>query len=133
APRTIPRSLLGRREAVTRAPATAPIHGSARLGRKTKELVKRLRPGEVAIIDHADIDRIAAEELIATDVPAVVNVAASSTGRYPNPGPLLLAEAGIRLIDVPGSARFQRPQDRHPVSPSPREGRVGRPGPARRP
>jgi uncharacterized membrane-anchored protein len=116
APRTIPRSLLGRRQAVHPAAATGAIHGSARLGRKTKELVKRLRPGEIAIIDHADIDRIAAEELIATDVPAVVNVAASSTGRYPNPGPLLLAEAGIRLVDVPGAALFERLKDGDPVA-----------------
>ncbi len=49
-------------------------HGSARLGRRTKHLVKRLDAADVAIIDHADLDRIAAEELIATGVRAVVNV-----------------------------------------------------------
>ena len=81
-----------------------PITGRARLGRRTKDLVKRLRPGEVAVIDHADIDRLAAEDLVASGVRAVVNVARSCTGRYPNAGPLVLARAGVRLVDVPGGA-----------------------------
>ena len=89
----------------------APIHGTLRLGRRTKELVKRLRPGDVAIIAHTDIDRIAAEELIASGVRAVVNVAQSSTGRYPNAGPLLLTRAGVRLVDAPGAPLFERLRD----------------------
>ena len=70
------------------------IQGSARLGRKTKVLVRRLGAADIAIIDHADLDRIAAEDLVATGVPAVVNVAPYSTGRYPNAGPLTLARGG---------------------------------------
>ena len=70
------------------------IHGTARLGRKTKDLVKRLGPGDIAVIDHTNVDRIAAEELIATGVRAVINTSDSSNGRYPNSGPLLLTEAG---------------------------------------
>ncbi len=77
--------------------------------------MKRLSPADVAIIDHADIDRIAAEELIATGVRAVVNVAPSSTGRYPNQGPLLLAEAGVRLVDAPGTGLFDQLEDGDPV------------------
>ena len=88
-----------------------PIVGRARLGKKTKDLVKRLRPGEIAIIDHADIDRIAAEDLVASGVHGVVNVARSSTGRYPNPGPLILARAGVHLVDVPGAPLFERLDD----------------------
>jgi uncharacterized membrane-anchored protein len=76
------------------------IQGPARLGRRTKDLVKRLRPGDVAVIDHVNIDRIAAEELIATGVGAVVNASQSSDGRYPNAGPLLLVRAGVVLIDA---------------------------------
>jgi uncharacterized membrane-anchored protein len=87
------------------------IDGRARLGRRTKDLVKRLRPGEVAVIDHADLDRIAAEELVAAEVAAVVNVAESSTGRYPNPGPLILARAGVRLVDVPAAPLFEELDD----------------------
>jgi uncharacterized membrane-anchored protein len=82
------------------APAAEPIQGSARLGRRTKELVKRLGPHDVAVIDHLNIDRVAAEELIATGVRAVVNASESSDGRYPNTGPLLLARAGVTLIDA---------------------------------
>jgi uncharacterized membrane-anchored protein len=87
------------------------IHGSARLGRRTKELVRRLRPGDVAIIDHADLDRIAAEDLVASGVLAVVNVAPSSTGRYPNAGPLVLARAGVRLVDAPAAPLFEELRD----------------------
>jgi uncharacterized membrane-anchored protein len=92
-------------------PVDGPIAGTARLGKKTKDLVKRLRPGDVAIIDHRDIDRIAAEELIASGVRAVVNVSQSSTGRYPNHGPLLLVQAGVRLVDAPGSRLFDELRD----------------------
>jgi uncharacterized membrane-anchored protein len=76
------------------------IEGTARLGRSTKELVKRLAPGDIAVIDHLNVDRIAAEELIATGVRAVINASRSSNGRYPNAGPLLLARAEVLLFDV---------------------------------
>jgi uncharacterized membrane-anchored protein len=89
----------------------APIEGTARLGERTKHLVKRLRPGDVAVIDHVDIDRIAAEELIEAEVAAVLNASPSSQGRYPNAGPLMLARAGIRLIDAPGAGLFERLKD----------------------
>jgi uncharacterized membrane-anchored protein len=78
------------------------VRGIARLGRRTKHLVKRLRRGDIAVIDHRDLDRVSAEDLIACGVEAVVNAATSSTGRYPNMGPLLLVQAGIHLVDVPG-------------------------------
>jgi uncharacterized membrane-anchored protein len=89
----------------------ARLEGTARLGRRTKELVKRLRPGDIAIIDHADIDRIAAEELAASGAAAVVNVAHSSTDRYPNAGPLLMARAGMRLVDAPAAPLFDELRD----------------------
>ena len=68
----------------------ARLHGTARLGRRTKDLVKRLVPSDIAVIDHRNLDRIAAEELIARGVRAVVNVSPSSDGSYPNAGPLVL-------------------------------------------
>jgi uncharacterized membrane-anchored protein len=92
------------------------IHGSAKLGRKTKQLVKRLDAGDVAIIDHADLDRVAAEDLVATGVRAVVNVSPFCTGRYPNAGPLLLARAGVRLIDAPAAPLFEELKDGDPVA-----------------
>jgi uncharacterized membrane-anchored protein len=87
------------------------VAGIARLGKRTKHLVKRLRPGDVAIIDHRDLDRISGEDLIACGVAGVVNCAESSTGRYPNMGPLLVVQAGIPLIDVPDSDLFERLSD----------------------
>jgi uncharacterized membrane-anchored protein len=87
------------------------ITGRARLGRRTKDLVRRLGPEDVAIVDHADLDRVAAEELAEAGVRAVVNVSPSITGRFPNPGPLTLVRAGIRLIDVPDEALFDMLSD----------------------
>jgi uncharacterized membrane-anchored protein len=75
----------------------------ARLDRRTKNLTKRLKPGDVAVIDHMDIDRVSAEALVACRVAAVVNVAPSSSGRYPNLGPEILLQAGITLLDDVGA------------------------------
>jgi len=85
--------------------------GTARLGRRTKNLVRRLGPGDVAIIDHQDLDRASAEELIESGVRVVVNVARSHTGRFPNPGPLLLVRGGVRLIDAPEAKLFDELAD----------------------
>lgn len=78
------------------------VVGVARVDLRTKVLVKRLLPGDIAIIDHADLDRVSADELISCRVAAVVNAARSITGRYPNLGPGLLLEAGIPLVDDVG-------------------------------
>jgi uncharacterized membrane-anchored protein len=84
------------------------IVGMARVDQRTKNLVKRLCPGEIAVIDHADLDRVSADELIACRVSAVVNAAKSITGRYPNLGPQLLLDAGIPLVDDVGSEVLAR-------------------------
>ena len=72
-------------------------------------------PGDIALIDHLDIDRVSAEELIAAEVVAVVNCRPSSGGTYPNLGPLLLVEAGIVLIDMPNDALFELLADGDPL------------------
>lgn len=100
------RGLLARRAARRAAPAG--ITGVARVDRRTKDLVRRLEAGEVAVIDHRDIDRIAAEGLIEAGVAAVVNADASISGRYPNGGPIRIVRAGIPLVDGVGSAAFER-------------------------
>jgi uncharacterized membrane-anchored protein len=82
------------------------LTGQAKLDRRTKDLVKRLSSQDIAIIDHTDIDRVSAEELAESGVRVVVNVAPSQTGRFPNPGPLALVRAGVRLIDAPGADLF---------------------------
>jgi uncharacterized membrane-anchored protein len=82
------------------------FNGNAKLDRRTKHLVRRLSPDDVAIIDHTDLDRVSAEELVESGVRVVVNVAPSQSGRFPNPGPLLLVRGGVRLIDAPGAELF---------------------------
>jgi len=82
------------------------VTGRARLDRRTKDLVRRLQPGEIAIIDHPDLDRVAAEALVAAGAAAVVNAAPSITGRYPNGGPIRVVRAGVPLVDDVGPAVF---------------------------
>ena len=78
------------------------ISGKARVDKRTKDLLVRLSPGEIAVIDHSDIDRIAAEGLVQKQAAVVINASRSSTGRYPNLGPLLLCSAGMHVIDEAG-------------------------------
>ncbi|HST55384.1 MAG TPA: putative cytokinetic ring protein SteA [Solirubrobacteraceae bacterium] len=87
------------------------LSGPARLGRRTKVLVKHLAPGDVAIIDHVNIDRVSAEELIAAGVRVVLNCRPSSSGSYPNLGPQLLVEAGVHLVDLPDDSLFRTLSD----------------------
>jgi uncharacterized membrane-anchored protein len=83
------------------------LTGPAKLDRRTKNLVKRLSPDDIAIIEHTDIDRVSAEELLESGVRVVVNVAPSLSGRFPNPGPLALVRGGVRLIELPGAELFE--------------------------
>ena len=87
------------------------VSGPARLDRRTKHLTRRLTPNDIAIIDHRDLDRVSAEELVESGVRVVVNVASSQSGRYPNPGPLVLVRGGVRLIDAPGAELFDAVSD----------------------
>jgi uncharacterized membrane-anchored protein len=82
------------------------VAGTARLDRRTKDLTKRLRPGDVAVIDHVDVDRVSADALVGCGVVAVVNAAPSTSGRYPNLGPEILLAAGIVLLDNVGKEVF---------------------------
>lgn len=85
--------------------------GMARVDKRTKDLVARIQPGEIAIIDHEDIDRVAAEALIQAQVRAVVNAAESISGKYPNLGPLLLVSAGIPVLDAVGPEVMEVTED----------------------
>jgi len=91
----------------TRSAEPGTITGTARLDRRTKRLVGRLRAGDIAVIDHVDIDRVAADSLVAVGVAAVLNAKPSISGRYPNLGPQVLVEAGILLLDDLGEGIFQ--------------------------
>ncbi|MTI79394.1 MAG: hypothetical protein FH758_00720 [Firmicutes bacterium] len=78
------------------------IKGVVKYDRKTKNLVKRLQPGDIAVINHRELDKVAAQSLIDSKVKAVINIAPSLCEDYPNLGPLTLLDAGIPLIDNTG-------------------------------
>ena len=95
-----------------RAQETGPgVSGTVRVDRRTKNLTKRLRPGDIAVIDHVDIDRVAADALVSCRIGGVVNAGASISGRYPNLGPEILVNAGIPLLDSVGKEVFARAKE----------------------
>src|SRR4051794_40761607 len=100
----------------TRSVEPGAITGTARLDRRTKRLVGRLRPGDIAVIDHVDLDRVAADSLVAVGVAAVLNAKPSISGRYPNLGPEVLIQAGITLIDDLGEELFDRIREGDSIS-----------------
>ncbi len=85
-----------------REPSAAGLSGIARVDARTKNLTKRLQHGQIAVIEHLDIDKVSAEALIACHPAAVINAVASTSGRYPNLGPEILVEGGVPLIDQVG-------------------------------
>lgn len=82
--------------------------GTAKLDKRTKDLVKRLGPSDIAIIDHVDMDRVSAETLLASGVEVVINAAKSISGAYPNIGPLILARGGVVILDNVGKDIFEK-------------------------
>src|ERR1700750_786540 len=85
--------------------------GPVRLGRRTQRLVKGLTPEDIAVIDHAEIDRVSGEDLVATGVRCVINCSRSASPRYGNQGPVILAEGGVHLVDMPGAPLFDLLKD----------------------
>jgi uncharacterized membrane-anchored protein len=84
------------------------VTARARADRRTKDLVKRLEPGEIAIINHADVDLVAADALVDAGVVGVINATSSFTGRYPNLGPLQIVRSGAVLVDDVGIGVLER-------------------------
>ena len=119
APRLKPRAFRARPPAAlsqgaggtNRSPA-----GRARLGKRTKDLVKRLGPEDVAVIDHAGIDRVAGEDIVASGCRCVINVAPSVSPRYANQGPAILVDSGVHLVDAPGAPLFDVLKDGEPLT-----------------
>jgi len=87
------------------------VQGGCKADRRTKRLIGRLNPGDIAVIDHRDLDRVAAEGLVESGVVAVVNAAPSISGRYPNTGPQVLIRAGVVLVDEAGTGLLDVLQD----------------------
>lgn len=75
----------------------------ARVDRRTASLLNRLTPGDIAVLDHPDLDRSTAQRLIDAEVSAVVNAGPLFSGRYASLGPELLAAAGVLLVDSVGA------------------------------
>ena len=84
------------------------VTARARGDRRTKDLVKRLTLGEIAVIDHPDVDLVAVDALVDAGVVAVINASSSFTGRYPNLGPLQLVRSGVVLLDEVGTGLLER-------------------------
>jgi uncharacterized membrane-anchored protein len=78
------------------------VSGVARVDRNTGALLRRLRRGDVAVLDQVDLDRSTADALVAAGAAAVVNAAPSISGRFPNLGPEILVDAGVPLVDAVG-------------------------------
>ena len=89
----------------------APVTARVRVDRRTKDLIKRLEPGEFAVIDHADLDRVAGDGLVEKRAGAVLNASPSISGRYPNGGPIRVAAAGIPLLDEVDRSLLDRLSD----------------------
>ncbi|MEA2353262.1 MAG: hypothetical protein QOJ14_1676 [Thermoleophilaceae bacterium] len=90
--------------------------GPARLGKRTKDLVKRLDAADIVVIDHEGIDRVAGEDLVATGCRCVINVAGSVSPSYPNQGPAILVEGGVHLVDMPAAPLFDLLKDGEEVT-----------------
>ena len=93
------------------APTLPGVHGPARLHRRTSGLLGRLQPGDVAVLDHLDMDRNTAQALIDAGVAAVVNASPMISGRYPALGPELLVQAGVAVADSAGTQIFDQLRD----------------------
>ncbi len=78
------------------------VSGPARVDRRTSVLLSRLRPGDIAVLDHLDLDLRTAQALVDREVAAVVNVSPFVSGRYPALGAEMLAGAGIAMLDSVG-------------------------------
>jgi uncharacterized membrane-anchored protein len=83
------------------------VTGVARVDRRVDELLRRVRCGDIAVLDQVDLDRRTADALVAAGVAGVVNAAPSISGRFPNLGPEALVAAGIRLVDGVGAAALR--------------------------
>lgn len=81
-----------------------PLSGPLRIEPSVRALVRRLRPGDIAVVDILDLDQPSAQALAAAKPAAVVDVQAAISGRFPTGGPRVLLDAGITLVDQVGSS-----------------------------
>lgn len=91
------------------------ISGPVRRGTITKNLAPRLRPGDIALIDHTDVDEVAAKDLIRAGVACILNAGTTITGKYPCRGAAILLEAKVPVVDGLGRDFFQLAAEGEPV------------------
>lgn len=92
------------------------IKGKARLDKRTKNLVKRLKKNDIAIINHDDIDEVAANSIIDIKPQIVINAEPSITGKYPAKGVYKILKAGIPVLDEVGVEIFDNLKEGHFVT-----------------
>lgn len=95
-----------KRKRASEQPAIDGVSGRVRAGRETSRLLSRLEVGDIAVLDHIDLDSATAHALVAKGVTAVVNASPSTSGRYPNLGPSVLVDAGVLVLDDVGTNVF---------------------------
>lgn len=76
------------------------VKGKIKKDRKTKNLIKRLKPGDIALIAHKDLDEIAANSLVESKIKCIINTEETISGKYPNQGPSILLEANIPIYEA---------------------------------
>jgi uncharacterized membrane-anchored protein len=87
------------------------VIGTARVDRDIDRLLRRVCPGDIAVLDVLDLDRITADALVDAEIAAVINASPSVSGRYPNLGPEVLVANGVTLIDETGPEVFKKIKD----------------------
>ena len=87
------------------------VVGTARVDRDIDRLLRRVCPGDIAVLDVLDLDRITADALVDAEIAAVVNASPSVSGRYTNLGPEVLVSNGVTLIDETGPDVFKKIRD----------------------
>ncbi|MDR1773552.1 MAG: hypothetical protein LBR30_01580 [Clostridioides sp.] len=84
------------------------IKAPIKVDKKTKKLAKRILSGDIAVINHIDIDEVAADSLVEAKTKLVINASESISGRYPNKGPGILVKNNILIIDNIGVEAFEK-------------------------
>lgn len=77
-----------------------PIKGRVEADRSTKQLLQRIRPGSIAVIEHDDLDELAIRGLLAAKVRAVINTGKTTTGTFENRAGILLLDEGLPLMET---------------------------------
>lgn len=76
------------------------VEGIIKKGSKTKALIKYLNSNDIAVLNHNDIDELAAYALINSGISIILNTGLCMTGKYNSKGTSILIKNGIKLYEV---------------------------------